>query len=104
MRTINPAKAAVSVGAAVGLYHLMWTVLVGVGAAKAILDFVLRLHFLALTYELAPFDAPTAAILVSLTFATGAAFGLIFALIWNWLTRRSASQETQRRREGEAVA
>ena len=56
MRTISPAKAAMSVGAVIGLYHLVWVILVAVGLAKPFLDFVLRLHFIQFDYEMAPFD------------------------------------------------
>lgn len=92
MRRINPAKAALSVGAAIGAYHLLWVFVVATGAAKAVLDFVLRLHFLRISYELVPFSAATAAALVGLTFVIGAMFGLVFALVWNWLTRRSVAE------------
>lgn len=90
MRHINPTKAAIAVGAVTGLMHLFWVTLVGMGWAKPVLDFVLRLHFINLQYALAPFAIGTAASLVVLTFAAGAAFGLIFALIWNWLTFESS--------------
>ena len=91
MRTISPAKAAMSVGAVIGLYHLVWVILVAVGLAKPFLDFVLRLHFIQFDYEMAPFDVATAAGLVALTFSIGAAFGLVFALVWNWLAGRAGS-------------
>jgi len=89
MRRINPVKAAASVGILLGLWHFLWVALVATGFAKPIMDFVLRLHFIELEYGLAPFAAGTAAMLVGLTFVIGALVGLVFALIWNWLTRRS---------------
>jgi len=94
MRHINPIKAALSVGSVIGLYHLLWVGLVATGVAGAILDFVLRLHFLEISYQLAPFEVVTAATLVVLTFALGAAFGLVFAIVWNWLTRGAAQRES----------
>ena len=92
MRTISPAKAAMSVGAVIGLYHLVWVILVAVGLAKPFLDFVLRLHFIQFDYEMAPFDVATAAGLVALTFSIGSVFGLVFALVWNWLAGRAGSE------------
>jgi hypothetical protein len=86
MQRISPAKAALSIGLVLGLYHLSWVTLVVLGAAKPVMDFVLKLHFIKLSYEIAPFVASTAASLVALTFAVGAVFGLVFALIWNRLT------------------
>jgi hypothetical protein len=88
MRRLNPAKAALAVGIVIGLYHLAWVGLVASGLAKAFLDFVLRLHFIQLDYQLASFDVATGAMLVALTFAIGALFGLVFAFVWNWLAAK----------------
>jgi hypothetical protein len=87
MRHISPAKAAIGVGAVIGLYHLMWVTIVALGWAQPVLDFILRLHFIAIDVAIAPFAFGTAAALVALTFALGALFGCIFALVWNWLGR-----------------
>lgn len=88
MRHLSPAKAAISVGTVFGLWHLMWVMLVAVGIAKPILDYILRLHFLQFDYALASFAISTAVTLVALTFAIGALFGLVFALVWNWLSAK----------------
>lgn len=90
MRHISPIKTGVAVGSVLGLWHLMWVTLVGVGWAKPVMDFVLQLHFIKLDYDLAPYSAVTAGELVLLTFAVGALVGFVFALIWNWLTLESA--------------
>ena len=89
MRYIQPGKAALAVGIVLGLYHLMWITLVASGLAKPFMDFVLRVHFINLDYTMAPFVVSTAAMLLGLTFAIGALFGLLFAWIWNSLTRAS---------------
>ena len=75
-----------------GLYHMCWATLVALGLAKPFMDFVLRLHFIEMNYEMAAFSVSTAASLIALTFAIGAAFGLIFALIWNWLAGRQSAR------------
>ena len=89
MRYLNPAMAAISVGAVVGIWHAMWATLVATGLAKPIMDLVLKLHFIQLDYVLAPFALSTAITLVGLTFGIGAVLGLVFALVWNWLSVRS---------------
>ena len=88
MRHISPAKTGLAVGLVIGLWHAMWVTLVALGWAKAVMDFILRLHFINLTYEMAPFAASTGLMLVSITFVIGAVFGLIFAAVWNWLSDR----------------
>lgn len=85
MRHISPARTAIAVGVVVALWHLIWVALVGLGWAKPVMDFILQLHFINLQYSLAPYAATTAATLIVLTFAVGAAFGLAFAVVWNWL-------------------
>lgn|SRR5690348_1887040 len=92
MRRISPTKTAVAVGTVVGLWHVIWVTLVGVGWAKPVMDFILQLHFIRLQFELAPYSATTAGTLVVLTFAIGAFFGLVFALVWNWLTFDTAPE------------
>jgi hypothetical protein len=88
MKRINPINAALSVAVVLGLYHLCWAALVAAGCAKPIMDFVLRLHFIQIQYEMARFDAVTAVGLVAVSSALGAAVGLVFALVWNWLAAR----------------
>lgn len=90
MRRVNPWKSALSVGGILALYHTCWSTLVGLGVAGTVLDFVLRLHFMKISYELMPFDATTALGLVALTFVIGATIGLLFAWIWNGLSYRGA--------------
>ena len=89
MRHINPAKAGLAVGVVIGLWHAFWVTLVAVGWAKPVMDFILQLHFINLSYELAPFALRTGLLLVSITFLLGAVFGAIFALVGNWLSGRS---------------
>lgn len=85
MRHINPAKTGLCVGIVIGLWHFMWAALVAVGWASAVIDFVLKLHFIQMQYELAPFAMSTAAMLVALTFCIGTLLGILFAIVWNWL-------------------
>jgi ribose/xylose/arabinose/galactoside ABC-type transport system permease subunit len=103
MRHINPNKCAIAVGSVVGLWHVIWVTLVGVGWAKPVLDFILQLHFIELKYVLAPYSATTAITLVLLTFTIGALFGLVFALVWNWLSIESAP-DWARNTRGRATA
>lgn len=103
MRHISPNKTAVAIGSVVGLWHFVWVTLVGIGWAKPVMDFILRLHFIELKYVIAPYSTTTAMTLVLLTFTIGAMFGFIFALVWNWLNIESAP-EWPRSTRGPAAA
>lgn len=100
MRKIHPLKAALSVGIVIGLYHWLWVVLVDLGAAKSVLDFILRLHFIQLDIQLMPYDAMTGMLLVGITFTIGGMFGLIFAYVWNWLAAAGGETKPTRRSAG----
>lgn len=97
MRHLSPFKASISVGAVFGIWHLMWVMLVATGAAKPVMDFVLKLHFIQFDYALAPFAVATAGTLVVITFAIGALLGLVFALVWNWLSASSIEKAPSKR-------
>ena len=91
MPHLPPGKTALAFGLVLGIWHVCWAALVAAGLGKALLDFLLRLHFLELDVRIAAFSLATAAMLVTLTAAAGAAFGLLLALIWNWVAGRRAA-------------
>jgi hypothetical protein len=85
---LNPMRVGVSLGALMGLWHLTWSGLVAAGLAKPLMDFVLMIHFIRLDIGFAPFDVQLAARLVVVTSLFGFAFGWVFAVVWNSVTRR----------------
>jgi hypothetical protein len=92
MRHISIAKTAMAVAAVFAAWHTIWVILVGVGWATEVLNFILALHFLKIGFELAPYSAFTAFSLVAISFCTGALLGAIFAVVWNWLTAAGEPQ------------
>jgi hypothetical protein len=87
--TINPFKSGLALGAVLGLWHLAWSLLVAFGWAQPVIDFVLWMHFIKPIYVIQPFNAVTAAILIGVTAVVGFVFGAVFAVLWNWLYRRT---------------
>jgi hypothetical protein len=85
MHTLNPIKAGVAFGVVLGLWHLCWAALVAFGPAQALIDFILRLHFIEPFIKVQPFVLGTAAMLVGVTALVGFAFGVVFAITWNAL-------------------
>ena len=74
-------------GAIVGGWHLLWSMLVALGLAQWILDFIFWMHFIKPVYVIGPFNAGTAAILVVATTTTGYLVGYIFGTLWTWVHR-----------------
>ena len=80
---LNPHRAGIALGSLFGLWHLTWSLLVLVGLAKPFLDFILSLHFLQVTYAVAPFTALKALGLIVVTSALGYCLGYVLAWLWN---------------------
>jgi len=81
---LHPHKLGLILGTLVGLGHTAWSFLVAMNWAKPLMDWVLSLHFLTLTYSLAAFNLTNAVMLVVFTAVWGYVVGYVFAMIWNW--------------------
>ena len=85
---MNTHKVALAVGAFAGLWHLTWSVLIALGLAEHLLNFVFRMHSLNNPYIVMPFNLGRSVGLVVTTFVIGYAVGTIFATIWNSIHSR----------------
>jgi hypothetical protein len=82
---INLGKAGLVLGLILGGWHLCWSILVALGWAQLVIDFVFWMHFIKPIYVIEPFDITRAAILIAVTAGIGFVVGLVFASIWNAL-------------------
>ena len=85
---LDPVRTGIALGVMMGLWHLSWSLLVAVGWAQRIVDFVFWMHFLKSPYIVQPFNVATALVLVTVTLFLGFVVGSIFALLWNWMHKR----------------
>jgi hypothetical protein len=85
MKSIHPVKAGIILAALFGGWHLLWAVLVAVGWAQALIDFVFWMHFIKPVYVIGPFNLGIAAILIVVTSVVGFVIGYIFSVLWNRL-------------------
>ena len=83
MQNLNPHKVGLVSGMGLAAWHLVWLVLVFFGVAQSILDFILRLHSLAPSFVVMPFDLMNSALLLVVTFVIGYIVGYVGTLIWN---------------------
>jgi hypothetical protein len=87
MNQISPNKAALAVGALFGAWHLAWSLLVALGVAQPLIDFLFWIHFIKPVYVIEPFEIGRAVILIAVTVAIGYVIGLFFAILWNRIHR-----------------
>ncbi len=85
MNGIHKNRMGLAVGSLLGLWHLVWSVLVGAGFAQHLINLSFRLHFIQPPFTLTAFSFGTAATLVAVTFAIGYILGWVFGAIWNRL-------------------
>jgi hypothetical protein len=84
----NPNKVGLVIGALIGGWHLVWSLLVLIGWAQPIIDFIFWAHMIKPVYFVKPFDPVAAVVLIVITAAIGYIFGFLGAVIWNKLHRR----------------
>ena len=83
MNQVNANKIGLVFGGFFGLAHLVWSVLLALGWAGPLLDFVLRMHSMQLPFVLTPFSWSRSLGLIVLTSLVGYVDGWILGTIWN---------------------
>lgn len=81
----NPFRFGFAFGLVLALCHAAWALMVALGWAQAILDFVFWAHFINPPYRVTAFDVSRALVLISLTFAIGLILGTVGGAVWNRL-------------------
>ena len=84
-------KIGLIVGTFFGMMHLFWSILVAVGFAQPLIDFIYWAHFFNNPFVVAPFNLGTAVVLVVVTFCVGCIFGLIIGWLRNKFSRCTVS-------------
>lgn len=83
MKEISEKKAALTVGLFVGGVHLVWSLLIIIGLAQPLVDFIFWAHMISNPYQITGFTLTQSLTLIIVTFAVGYLGGFIFAKVWN---------------------
>ncbi len=79
----NPNKVGLVFGALIGGWHLLWSLLVLLGWAQPLIDFIFWAHMIKSIYVVKAFDPIAALTLLVITFISGYVFGFVGAILWN---------------------
>ena len=82
MRT-DPKKAGLVGAVIIGGWHVVWSLLIILGWAQALVNFSLWAHMLRVPVVAGPFDAGASATVIVLAAIIGYAVGYILATVWN---------------------
>jgi hypothetical protein len=83
----NPNKVGLVIGALIGGWHVLWALLVALGWAQPLIEFIFWAHMIKPIYVINGFDPAAALTLVVITSVIGYVFGLLGGIIWNKVHR-----------------
>lgn len=80
---LNKNAVAVTVGVFLAIVHAAWALMVWMGLAQKIVNWVTTVHMVQMRVVVNSFDVGLAVKLLILTFVGGYVFGWVFAWTWN---------------------
>lgn len=75
---MNLFQLSIISGFSLASLHIGWAILVALGWAQSVIDFIFKLHMLSSPFNVQPFEFPLALGLVGLTFSVGCFYGIVF--------------------------
>ncbi|MEK7648896.1 MAG: hypothetical protein AAB400_03180 [Patescibacteria group bacterium] len=85
---MNPQKTGLTLGILVGGLHVFWSLLVALGLAQGLVDFIFMLHMIVPNHQIASFNLMYAIALVLIALVKGYVVGYLFALLWNYVSKK----------------
>ena len=83
MEIISKNKTGLTFGFLISFLHLVWAVLVAIGLAQPLVNFILNIHMVSEAVLVMPFNLGKAIGLIAVTFIVGYIFGYLMAFFWN---------------------
>ena len=85
MKEMNVQKVALTLAVFFAGAHLMWSVLIILGWAQPLMDFIFWAHMIDNPYHISGFTLMQSGVLIVVTFGVGYLLGWVFAWLWNTL-------------------
>ena len=86
---LRPKNVGLAFGGLLAIWHATWSILVALGWAQFLIDWIFRFHFIQPVYKIMPFDAFFALCLIVITGVFGYILGWVFAIIWNAVQKKA---------------
>ena len=83
MEIISKNKTGLTFGFLISFIHLVWAVLVAIGLAQPLVNFILNIHMVSEPVLVMPFSLGKVIGLIVVTFIVGYIFGYLMAFFWN---------------------
>lgn len=83
LNRIKPHSLGLTLGIFLGLLHALWSLLIALGWAQGLLDFIYGLHMIQPSDTVKPFDLGHAIVLVLYATVVGYVIGWLIGVIWN---------------------
>ncbi len=80
-KNMSPFQLSVISGFRLASLHICWALLVVIGWAQPVIDFIFKLHMLSSPFKVQPFELPFALGLVGITFLIGCFYGIVFSIV-----------------------
>jgi len=85
---IKPNKLGLTLGILFAIIHAVWALVVGLGYGQKLISWIMGLHFMGAPMMIGGFSFGRALVLIAVTFIAGYIFGWLFAVIWNWISKK----------------
>ncbi|MFZ3020242.1 MAG: hypothetical protein WA051_01830 [Minisyncoccia bacterium] len=83
MQKVQVNKVGLVFGSFMGIFHLVWSLMVATGMAQICLDFIFKVHMINPVYEVSPFSISMALTLIIITTIIGYIGGALAGWLWN---------------------
>ena len=80
---MNVFQFSIISGFSLSSLHIFWALLVALGWAQLVMDFIFKLHMLNSPFQVQPFELTLALELIGVTFLVGCFYGIVFFVVKN---------------------
>jgi hypothetical protein len=85
---LDKKKIGLAVGSFTAGIHFFWSILVLIGLAQPLMDWIFQLHMIRPPYTIMPFSLINMIVLILISFIGGYGAGWFFAYVWNYLLKK----------------